>query len=415
MPEAIVKQVEKQCKAGKKPTMCKDTQDCHACGEKVAAIVAAKREKGQSVAGGSLDGDADVSHLHGLYSQDNLTYEPIDDGNGIWLRVFDFDAKLKNTETGAPIQVSQEALMASRAKWISPLYPDIMANIDHNLGSIKKEFSREEFDFLEAKYEINDGLYLKVQPSDTEIRDALLSGMLRPSPEFDIKEYEDVGDVMWPTGLGLMWEGTPVSKGSGAAAPSTIAIGGENVTDEPKPDPEPKVNAEPEPKPEPKPEPEPVETSAEDKLKEEMETLRKEMAEMKTNYEAVLKDNEGQKEREKEHIEKEKAKIAKKLPDGYPTDVSLDMMRKDLVMHEANLKAAGKLVAEGPNFVEKDDMLGGEMTEEMYKQASAVEDRMMGESAGFAAAVDGLSQFEYNQISGTHYQAPPELETKSKK
>ena len=113
--------------------------------------------------------------------------------------------------------------------------------------------------------------------------------------------------------------------------------------------------------------------------------------------------------------EKEKAKIVKKLPDGYPTDVSLDVMRKDLVMHEAQLKAAGKLVAKGPDFEEKDDMLGGEMTDEMYKAASDFEDKIMGDSAGFAAASGGLSEFEYNKITGTHYQAPPELDTKSKK
>ena len=414
MPEAIVKQVEKQCKAGKKPAICKDTEDCHACGEKVAAVVAAKRKKGQSIAGGSLD-EVDVTHLHGLYSQEDLTYEPIDDGNGIWLRVLDFDAKMIDTLSGKPVEVSQEAIMAALPKWVSPLYPDIKANIDHNLGSIQKEFSREEFEFVEAKYEINDGLYLKVQPADSEIRGALLSKTLRPSPEFDIEEYEDVGDVVRPTGLGLMWEGNPVSRGSGAAAPSTIAIGGENVTDEPNPEPEPNVNAEQDPKPEPEPEPEPEEPSAEDKLKEEMEALRKEMAEMKTNYEAVLKDNEDQKEREREHIEKEKAKIIKKLPDGYPTDVPLDVMRKDLVMHEAQLKEAGKLVAKGPDFVERDDMLTGEMTEEMYQQAAAAEDKIMGDSEGFAAAAGGLSEFEYNKITGTHYQAPPVIEPKSKK
>jgi len=436
MPESIVKSVEKQCATGKRPNMCPPEMSCPDCAERVAAAVEAKRSKSQAVAGGTVGAGADAMHLHGLYSQDDLTYEPIDDGNGVWLRVLDHDAKLINTENGRPIQVSQEAMIASMSKWVSPLYPDIQANIDHNLGSIKKQFSREEFDFIETKYEINDGLYVKVQPSDPEIRGALLSKALRPSPEFDIQEYEDVGDVIWPTGLGLMWEGSPVSPGSGAAAPSTIAIGGENVTDDDKDKDtdtddknenltdeekaaakvaeEAKVAADAKAVEDAKKVKD--ELSSEDKLNEEMETLRKEMAEMKDNYEAVLKDNEAQKDREKEHIEKEKAKVAKKLPDGYPVDTtSLDVMRKDLVMHEAQLKAAGKLVAKGPDFVEKDDLLGDVMTDEMYKQASAVEDKMMGASEGFAAASGGLSEFEYNKITGTHYQAPPELETKSKK
>ena len=136
---------------------------------------------------------------------------------------------------------------------------------------------------------------------------------------------------------------------------------------------------------------------------------------MKTDYEAVLKDNDAQKDREKAHVEKEKAKLVKQLPKGYPEEISLTVMRKDLVMHQAQLKEAGKLVAEGPNFEEKDDLLSGEMTEEMYKAASAMEDKIMGDSAGFAAAAGGMSEFEYNQITGTHYQAPPEIETKSKK
>ena len=116
MPEAIVKKVEAQCKAGKKLAMCKDTKDCHACGEKVAAIVAAKREKGQTAAGGDIDENEEATRLYGLYSQGDLTYEPLDDGNGVWLRVLDHDAKMIDRESGVPIQVSQEALMASRAK-----------------------------------------------------------------------------------------------------------------------------------------------------------------------------------------------------------------------------------------------------------------------------------------------------------
>ena len=115
MPEAIVKQVKKQCEAGKRPKMCSADMSCPDCAEKVAAVVAAKRKKGQSVAGGSLDG-VEVTHLHGLYSQEDLTYEPIDDGNGIWLRVLDFDAKMVDTLSGNPVEVSQEAIMAALPK-----------------------------------------------------------------------------------------------------------------------------------------------------------------------------------------------------------------------------------------------------------------------------------------------------------
>ena len=443
MPEAIVKKVEAQCNAGKRPKMCSADISCHACGEKVASVVAAKREKGQTAAGGVMDENEEVTRLHGLYSQDDLTYEPIDDGNGIWLRVLDHDAKMVDVKTGVPIQVSQEALLASRSKWISPLYPDIKANIDHNLGSMEKIFSREEFDFVEAKYEINDGLYLKVQPSDTEIRGALLSGALRPSPEFTIREYEDVGDVIWPTGLGLMWEGTPVSGGSGAAAPSTIAVGGETMTDEEKAaaakvaedakaaedakkaedakaaedaknlTDEEKAAAAKVAEDAKKAEDKKTELSPEDKAKEEMDTLRKEMAEMKENYEAVLKDNKDQKDREKEHIEKEKAKLAKKLPDGYPVEgVSLETMRKDLIMHEAQLKAAGKLVAKGPDFVEKDSMKGDAMTDEEYAEAAKLEDELMGVALGVSAGAPGAS---FAEITGTQYRAPTESKPKSKK
>ncbi len=159
------------------------------------------------------------------------------------------------------------------------------------------------------------------------------------------------------------------------------------------------------------------ELSAEDKLQAKVDAMEAEMAEMKGNYEAVLKDNEDQKDREKAHTEKEKAKLVKQLPDGYPNDVSLGVMRKDLIMHQAQLKAAGKLVAEGPDFVEKDDLLGDEMTEEMYQKAAKAEDEVMGISKGFAAGMGSMSksqydQFQYTQQTGTQYRAPSEPEPK---
>lgn len=81
-------------------------------------------------------------------------------------------------------------------------------------------------------------------------------------------------------------------------------------------------------------------------------------------------------------------------------------------MHEAQLKAAGKLVAKGPDFVEKDSMKGDAMTDEEYAEAAKLEDELMGVALGVSAGAPGAS---FAEITGTQYRAPTESKPKSKK
>ena len=344
---------------------------------------------------------------HASYTQAPLKEKPkVDSDDGIWLKIMDWDAKLLDSDTGAPYQVSEEALVAAMGAWASPLYQDVRANIDHRRETA---LSREEFDFLEARYEWGDGLFVKVMPTDAELRLALLDGTVRPSPEFELRVYDDGEDVVWPTGLGLMWEGEPTSAGSGVAEPSENALelkGGKNMskdeemdTDNDAGDKTPKKVT--------------IDIAGAENVKAALDALKQQADKQKADYDATIAAQKAEletlkafkKTAEDNNVAIEKARRAellKKLPDDYPDkDASVKQLERDVYLLDKAKKDVEANRIKGPNFREK-DALGAEWNEDTYKKGRELEKKILGQNSPGMVA---FTPFEMAQSEAAAEQA----------
>ena len=468
MPIEVVRAVEAKCNAGKRPKMCPSSMSCHACGERVAAIVSAKAKKRRALKGGSGGGRVQsvrvpksvastreaalewakshgyknytvretdnfwalrqfeppeggdyrtkvladgvelvllvggVMSVYGGYTQDPAShYVSVEEDGGIWLKAMDWDAELASGD-GRFLPVDETALMATLGAWVSPAY-EMKAHIDH------RPERDVAMDFLDAKYEIGDGLYLKVKPQDEEIWKAVAEGAMRPSPEFDWfpddnESFVDgVVQFVLPSGLGLMWEGKPLSEGSGPDMPSDdalpMSIAGGTMTEKDK-------NSG-------------AESSASDKgqnrdqdavaaLKAEVEKLQKELGELKTAHEKVLTDSKAV-EAEKMAFEKrEKEALLKELPDNYPDkDADLKVLRRDAFIYKAAQESARKAAITAPNPKEQDTSIGNQFSEADYEKARQLEAKVRGLNAS-PKVVFGETVME---SSGSTYRPESPLKT----
>ena len=239
--------------------------------------------------------------------------------------------------------------------------------------------SREEFDFLEGRYAWGDGLYLRVMAADEELRTALLDGTVRPSVEMDLVMVEDDNDVVWPTGLGLMWQGEATSPGAGAAAPPETALelqGGKTVTDE-NPGSDPNAGGEP-------PKRVVVDIAGAENVKAALEAMKLQAEKQKAEYEATIAKHKADfdtlQAKNKEFTDKEataekarREELLKKLPEEYPNrEGSLKEIERDIFLFEKARKEAKANRVVGPKFTEK-DTLSGEWSQEMYEKGKAFE------------------------------------------
>lgn len=447
MPEAVVQSVLRQISRGHTPALCKKRKVTgRKCGEMIASIVENKMKKRRSVRGGTVSKGDVQSYLlpkskfatkeaaiayaksHGWYKGTVREtakfwrfrqFEPgqhefktnvlsngieqiivvggevpaiallreaagdaakLNEDGSVWLKVVDWNAELLDKDTGQPMPISEEALCAAMGAWVSPLYQDVRANIDHDHATA---LTREEFDFLEARYQWGDGLYLRVLPADEELRNALLDGTVRPSPEMRLEYDENDDDIVWPTGLGLMWKGEAVSEGAGAVTPPEDALeleGGKMTKD-----------AE-ETETETAPKKVVVDIAGAENVKAAMDALKAQADKQKAEFDATIAAQKAELETLKAFkksaednnaaIEKtRREELLKKLPDDYPDkDASVKQLERDAYLMEKAKKDVAATHIKGPNFREK-DALGAEWNEELYKKGRALENKLLGQTA----------------------------------
>jgi len=412
MPKEVVEAVANKIrKTGKWPTVCdRSEQSPDQCGERIAGIVVEKRKLAKAGHGGSGDPQPETWATYSQYFDEAMAIEDTD--GGVWLKIADHDAKLRNPITNEMFGIDQTAWMASIGFWASPLYESgknaILANIDHKKNT---KLSREEFDFVEAKYAWDDGAYVKVMPTDDELRSSLLDGTVRPSPEVIRVDEDDskTAQVIRPTGLGLMWEGDALSPGAGAQAPPEGAVtlaGGTDMDDgneggDTGGEPDPvkvladarvlveKADAD-------------AKAAADAKAKDnanltDVEKLQAEMATMKAQYEAEKTANEtlmGKEKLEKDELLKAKAELEvrnktnddrerkalvkkiEKFDKEYPNkEGDLDVIRRDLYFFEKVSKQFENVNVNGPDFSEQDNF-GLEDMEKMFEEGKDLEQKV---------------------------------------
>jgi hypothetical protein len=385
MPIEVVNSVVARINTtGKWPKMCDSKKMTKKqCGEKMAAIVSAKAKKRRALKGGSCCGLT----AHSAYTQDpSDAYVSVEEDGGIWVKVMDYDASLLGAD-GKPYTVDETALMASLGAWVSPAY-DLKGHIDH------KQEKEVEIEFMDARYDLGDGLYVKLKPEDKEVWQSVAEGVMRPSGEFIVPEdpeaidTEGVVQFVMPSGMGLMWEGEPTSPGSGPGNPSQEAVsaeivGGENTSDETGADPKPdEAGADPKEGADPKtdeaggekgdqtpPAKTKESTGPLDAMKADLDAANKKLDERQKQIDDLLaeKDDIG-KAREKLE-ESEKERLAKDLPEEYDSEgVSLGQMKRDVILYQASIAKAKEQIVSGPTFQEDDSLPGGELDEAEYKK-----------------------------------------------
>lgn len=327
------------------------------------------------------------SNAYSTYTQDpSSAYISVEEDGGIWVKVMDHDAALLGAD-GKPYTLDETALMATLGAWVSPAY-DLKGHIDHRP---EKEV---EIEFMDAKYDLGDGLYVKMKPVDTEVWQSVAEGVMRPSGEFIVPEDPDSVDeegvvqFVMPTGMGLMWEGEPTSEGAGPGNPSQEAVsaeivGGEKVSDE---------TTEPEPAPEGGEE-EGDQTPSSEKqespgelvtMKAELDKARKELEDRQKQIDELLaeKDDMGKAREKLEQAEKDR--LAKLLPEEYDHEgVSLDQMKRDAALYQSSIEKAKETIVSGPTFQESDELAGDELTDEEYQRLRKEEQ----EALGFTATI----------------------------
>jgi len=407
MPIEVVNSVVARIKkTGKWPAMCdKAKMTMKQCGEKMAAAVSAKAKKRRALKGGATGTSA-----HSTYSQDPRdTYISVEDDGGIWVKVMDHDAALLGAD-GKPYTVDETALMATLGAWVSPAY-DLRGHIDHLQ---EKEVAIE---FMDARYDIGDGLFVKMKPEDPEVWQSVAEGVMRPSGEFVVPEDPEAVDgdgvvqFVMPTGMGLMWEGEPTSPGSGPGNPSQEAVsaeivGGENTSEETGA--EPPAAAPPEgaetagegdtgdqtPPAKTKESPDPVAA-----VQAKLDDAQKELDARQKQIDDLL----GEKEEHGKAWEKleksEKERLAKQLPEEYDhTDVPLEQMKRDVALYQASIAKAKEQIVSGPTFQESDVLAGNELTDEEYTKLQAEEKAILGMAAtipaGFTPALPDHANYK---------------------
>lgn len=389
MPKEVVDAVVSRIrKTGKWPKMCdRSEQSPQECGERIASIVAEKRKLAKSGHGGTSGDEIETWATYSQYFDEAMAIEEPD--GSVWLKIADHDAKLRNPITNEMFGIDQTAWMASIGFWASPLYENgknaILANIDHKKNT---KLPREEFDFIEAKYAWDDGVYARVMPTDDELKASLLDGTVRPSPEVVRVDDDDdsTAQVIRPSGLGLMWEGDALSPGAGAQAPPDDAVtleGGSDMGNE-----DPNVNDPPADPPVADPPADPPQEPTEvEALKTEMEALKAQYeAEKKANAEILSKEQLEKEElvkakteleaRDKANEDRERKALVKKIEKydkEYPNkEGDLETIRRDLYFLEKVSKQFEQVNVGGPDFMEADSLgLGDE--DKMFEEGKDLE------------------------------------------
>jgi hypothetical protein len=351
MPEELVKKIMAQIDKGKIPAFCKKKGlKGSKCAHAWAATIENAMKSRQAAKGGELE---ELLKTFGNYSQIPSEDEIIVEEDGIWLLAADKNTHL-NLIDGRSLPVSEIAHMVAlhNKDWLET---EIEGHIDHRPDKPVK------IDIKEARYDLDRGLYLKVDTKDDDIFRGLADGSIRPSIETSAQVVDDAINVYIPTGVGLMVERQAMGDHVGPEAPPVEAIGGEIVTEEQTKDPDPAPEADPKADPPPKEEPPKVETKPkEDPPKEKV----KGEDEYKTKYEELLSKMEGNEAYVKELKETYVSKLpedlhehARELPmDELKTLVALsNAIRADF---EDRLEKIDTRVA--PIIKERDDIKSAE-------------------------------------------------------
>jgi len=282
MPEAIVKDVEKRCNAGRLPKWLRKLKaekslSCNQLGEAVAAMVSAKRKRAAK-AGETTE----------------LTFYGGEIEQTVWVLANE-PSTLVNGVAGGRYEVEQTAHLANLPAWSKVT----KGFIDHNK---EKGVSLE---IRNAAFNLDRGLFLEVFTEDDSILSGLRSGSVLPSIEI-VTDEECIDDISIsnykPTGLGLMIDKEPMGNNVGPETPpvNSISLYAGKVDKMPnKPNEDGEAPAPEEdalPKDEKKPDASPKEKSTTDEAKTEevnkITSLEKELAGLRSTLEAVTKSDD---------------------------------------------------------------------------------------------------------------------------
>jgi hypothetical protein len=387
MPKEIVDALMKQIRAGKLPAFCrKEGIKGEKCAHAYANVIGNKIERRKAAKGGNWSEDLLKSFGH--YTQIPLEDEIIVEDDGIWLLAADKDTRLRLID-GRTVPVAESAHMASLGAWVHPDY-DISFHIDH------RSDKTVDATIKDVRYDLERGLYLKVNTEDEQIMSALETGDIRPSIETSVEVKDGVIDFYFPTGVGLMWEGEPMGAEVGAEAPpaeAMAALGGDLVTEDPKPEQEPKVEADPKKTEEGDPKKTPP-TPTPPEPPKAPEPPAKGEDDFKAKYEELLTKLEANKDKDNPYVEELRLSYISRLPEGMREDykeTGIEELKTLVSLSEAvrvefedRLKATEKRVA--PIIQERDKIESikkdvdeyGAMTSEKWAQVKAMELTMRG-------------------------------------